>query len=124
MEIYPAGTIVCANYKQFKGEVKPGVFVILYDEALDSAHSHKNNVMALKCTTHEDMVSNYSMSPNDGNHDFMSKETVVACSKIHTLGKNQIFKTLGVVHPTTYKLLYKTCKKFMKELERQVEDYL
>ena len=34
--IYRPGTLLCANYKDFNGKLQPGVFLVIYDEALDA----------------------------------------------------------------------------------------
>jgi hypothetical protein len=122
--IYRPGTIVCARYKTFSGKMQPGVFLVLYDEALDSHHQYKENILVLKCTTSDSIIGNYTVSLNDGNNPFLERDTIVACSKAHTLCKNQVFKELGVIAPVTYRSVYKVFKKFMSEIEREMEDYL
>lgn len=123
-EIYRPGTLVCARYKTFDGKLQPGVFLILYDEALDSHHQFKENVTALKCTTSDSIIGNYTVTLNDGNNSFVERDTIVACSKLHTLDKKQIFKTLGTIHSSTYRSVYKVYKRFINEIEREMEDYL
>lgn len=122
--IFRPGTLVCARYKAFDGKLLPGVFLILYDEALDSHHQFKENVTALKCTTSDSIIGNYTVTLNDGNNSFVERDTIVACSKVHTLDKKQIFKELGVIAPETYRNVYKVYKKFINEIEREMEDYL
>lgn len=122
--IYRPGTLVAARYKRFDGSMQPGVFLILYDEALDSHHQFKENVTALKCTTSNAIIGNYTVTLNDGNNDFVERDTIVACSKLHTLNKNQIFKEIGVISPITYRTIYKVYKRFINEIEREMEDYL
>ena len=124
MNIFIPGTIVCANYRNFKGELQPGVFLVVYDEALDSHHQFKNNVTALKCTTSDSIIGNYTVTLNDGNNPDIERDTIVACSKIHTLDKSQIFKTICTVHPVTYRSIYKVYKKYINEIEREMEDYI
>lgn len=123
-DIYRPGTIVCAHYKTFKGESQPGVFLVLYDEALDSQHHFKENIVALKCTTSSAIVGNYTVALNDGNNPKIERDTIVACSKIHTLDKSQVFKEVCVLHPVTFRTVYKTYKRFISEVEREMEDYL
>ena len=122
--IYRPGTMVCARYKTFDGKLQPGVFLILYDEALDSHHQFKENVTALKCTTSDSIIGNYTVTLNDGNNPFLERDTIVACSKVHTINKRQIFKELGTIHPITYRSVYKVYKRFVNEIEREMEDYL
>lgn len=122
--IFRPGTLVCARYKAFDGKLLPGVFLILYDEALDAHHQFKENVTALKCTTSDSIIGNYTVTLNDGNNSFVERDTIVACSKVHTLDKKQIFRELGVIAPETYRNVYKVYKKFINEIEREMEDYL
>lgn len=122
--IYRPGTLVCVNYKDFKGKIQPGVFLVIYDEALDSHHQFKNNVTALKCTTSSSIIGNYTVALNDGNNPDLERDTIVACSKVHTLDKSQIFKTICTIHPVTYRSVYKVYKKYMNEIEREMEDYI
>jgi len=123
-DLFKAGTLVCANYRNFKGELKPGVFLVIYDEALDSQHQFKNNICALKCTTSSSIIGNYTVTLSDGNNPDVERDTIVACSKIHTLDKSQIFRTICVIHPVTFKSVYKVYKKFNNEILREMEDYL
>lgn len=122
--LYHAGTLVCANYRDFKGKLQPGVFLIIYDEALDSHHQFKNNVTALKCTTSDAIIGNYTVTLNDGNNPEVERDTIVACSKVHTIDKSQIFKVICTIHSTTFKSVYKVYRKFISEMEREMEDYL
>lgn len=122
--IFRPGTLVAARYKKFDGSTQPGVFLILYDEALDSHHQFKDNVTALKCTTSDSIIGNYTVTLNDGNNNFLERDTVVACSKVHTLNKSQIFKVIGIINPITYTTVYKVYKRFVNEIEREMEDYL
>jgi len=122
--IFRPGTLVCANYRDFKGKLVPGVFLIVYDEALDSHHQFKNNVSALKCTTSDAIIGNYTVTLNDGNNPSVERDTIVACSKMHTIDKVQIFKVICTIHPTTYRNIYKVYKKFTNEVEREMEDYI
>ena len=122
--IYRPGTLVCATYKEFDGKQQPGVFVILYDEALDSNHRFKDNVVALKCTTSMSIVGNYTVTLTDGNNPTIERPTIASCSKPITLKKSNIFKVICTLHPVTYRTVYKTYKKFAGEIDRQMEDYL
>lgn len=122
--IYKPGTIVCANYTDFNGETRAGVFLVVYDEALDSNHNHKNNLLVLKVTTSHTMVSNYAVSLADGNNDFLDRDCMVICSKLHTINKEEVYKVPGTLKPYTFRVVYKQFRKFISELERQMEDYI
>lgn len=119
------GSVVLAHYCDFTGEKKQGVFLVLYDEQLDSLHSYKGNVTALKVTTSLRMSSNYNVCISDGRNEFLDKDCFALCSKVHTLSKSdQIYKRVGVIHPATLRQVYKVYRRYEMELERQMEDYL
>lgn len=118
------GTIVTANYADFEGKKKVGIFCILYDEQLDSSNTFKGNVVALKVTTSYNMITNYCVPLTDGRNSFIERECMVLCSKLHTLEKEQIYKVLGSIHPHTLRQVYKCFRRFETELERQMEDYI
>lgn len=122
--IYRPGTLVCAKYLDFEGVSQNGVFLVVYDEALDSHHQFKNNITALKCTTSSAIIGNYTVALNDGNNPDIERDTIVACSKVHTIDKSQIFKTICTIHPITYKNIYKVYKRYISETEREMEDYI
>jgi len=122
--IYRPGTLLCANYKDFNGKLQPGVFLVIYDEALDAHHQFKNNITVLKCTTSDAIIGNYTVTLNDGNNPDIERDTIVACSKLHTLDKTQIFKVICTVHPYTYKQVYKVYRRYVREVEREMEDYI
>lgn len=118
------GTIVTANYADFEGKKRVGIFCILYDEQLDSSNHFKGNVIGLKVTTSYNMITNYCVPLTDGRNDFIEKDCMVLCSKVHTLEKEQIYKILGNIHPHTLRQVYKCYRRFETELERQMEDYI
>ena len=123
-DLMKPGTIVLANYADFDGNKRVGIFCILYDEQLDSSNNFKGNVVALKVTTSYNMITSYCIPLTDGRNDFLDKDCMVLCSKIHTLEKDQVYKELGVIHPHTLRQVYKCYRRFETELERQMEDYI
>lgn len=120
MKIYRAGSIVIANYINFKGENKRGLFMIIYDEGFDSNNTNAMNVQAIKITTQLSMVGNYVCNVRNEDSQFFNQECLASCSKIHTLHKNQITKIVGVLGEDTYKKVYATFRKFLNELDRQM----
>lgn len=118
------GTIVAAKYNDFNGDPQTGLFLILYDEQLDSSNTFKSNFVCVKVSTKLQMVTNYCVPLTDGHNDFFDKPCIALCSKVHTFSKDQVYKTLGRLHPYTMKQCYKVYRRFETELERQLEDYL
>lgn len=118
------GTIVAASYGDFEGKKRVGIFCVLYTEQLDSSNNFKGNVVALKVTTSFNMITNYCVPLTDGKNEFLERDCMALCSKIHTLDKDQIYKTLGELHPYTLRQVYKCYRRFITELERQMEDYI
>ena len=118
------GTVVCANYTDFQGKVTNGLFIVLYDEQLDSSHNYKGNVTTLKITTSLNMCTNYCVCLTDARNEFFDKDCFALCSKVNVLNKEQIYKILGVVHPHTLRQVYKCYRRYEVEVERQLEDYI
>lgn len=118
------GTVVCANYTDFQGNKTVGIFLILYDEQLDSSHTYKGNVTAIKVTTSLNMCTNYCVCLTDGRSDFFERDCFALCSKVTVLDKEQIYKVLGNIHPYTLRQVYKVYRRYEAELERQMEDYI
>ena len=118
------GTIVTANYADFEGKKRLGIFCIIYDEQIDSSNNFKGNCIALKISTSYNMVTNYSVPLTDGRNTFLDKDCMALCSKLHTLEKKQVCKVLGSLHPYTLRQVYKCFRRFETELERQMEDYI
>ena len=122
--ILEPGTLICASYKTFDGTKKPGIFFVLYDEALDSSHIHTNNVVCFKCTTSHAVVGNYTVALDPEFITFLENPTIAACSKLQTLDKKQIFKVLGRVDDITFKKVYKEYEMFTQEVCRQMRSGL
>lgn len=120
MKVYKSGTIVIANYINFKGENKQGVFMILYDEALDNTTDSVMNLTAIKITTQLSMVGNYTVNLKNEDSSFFKYDSLASCSKIHTLHKNQIVGVIGILGEKTYKKVYTGIRKFLNEIDRQM----
>lgn len=120
MKIYKSGTIIIANYINFKGENKKGVFMVIYDEAFDNDNSNAMNIQAIKITTQLSMVGNYVCNLRNEDSLFLNQDCLASCSKIHTLHKNQVVKQVGVLGKDTYKKVYGTFRKFLNEVDRQM----
>jgi mRNA-degrading endonuclease toxin of MazEF toxin-antitoxin module len=122
-KIYNPGTVVLATYNTFSGEVAHGLFLVLYDEALDPRHNFKENITVVKISTSYDMLTNYCVPLRDGN-TFFDKDCMALCSKVQTFHKDQVYKSLGVLSPRSFREVYKVYKKFISELERGLVDNL
>lgn len=118
------GSIVCAKYLDFENKERIGIFCVLYDEQLDASNNFKGNIIVLKVSTSYSMITNYCVPLTDGRNDFLEKDCMTLCSKVHTLDKSQVYKVLGCLHPHTLRQVYKVYRRFETELERQLEDYI
>lgn len=115
-----SGTVVICDYINFKGEPKCGLFVVLYDEQYDVTNYGTMNFTAIKLTTQLDMVGNYTVNVNTEENSFLNSSCLASCSKLHTLHKHQIKRTLGKLSPNTFKKVYITTHKFLSEINRQM----
>lgn len=122
-EILKPGTVVCAHYNAFKGDDRVGVFCVLYDEQLDSSNNYKGNIVALKVTSQNKMISNYCVPIRSDVDKFFEQDCIVLCSKIHVIEKEQCYKKIGNLSSQTLRQVYRMYRQFERELERQVEDY-
>lgn len=120
-EVLVPGTIICSNYNSFDGEKRVGLFVVLYDEQSDNNVLDKNNIIAIKLSTQNTCVSNYSVAVETKLNNFLNDSCIACCSKVHTLHKReQVYKKLGVLHPATYHRIYKAFMRFQNEVSNQL----
>lgn len=120
-QIYQPGTLVTAIYKSFDGSKLPGIFLILYDEALDPRHNFDNNVVGIKCTTSHAVVGNYTIALDPDEISELDNATIAACSKLQTLDKNKIGKIICRLPAHVYTKLYKEYSNFANEVDRQMK---
>lgn len=120
MKQLKSGNVVICNYINFKGEIKKGLFVVLYDELFDNATNNSLNFVAVKITTQLDMVGNYTVNLNLEENSFFKQPCLASCSKLHTLHKNQIEGILGQLSESTFKKVYIQTKSFLNEIDRQM----
>ena len=120
MKQLKSGNVVICNYINFKGEIKKGLFVVLYDELFDNATNNSLNFVAVKITTQLDMVGNYTVNLNLEENSFFKQPCLASCSKLHTLHKNQIEGILGQLSESTFKIVYIQTKSFLNEIDRQM----
>lgn len=117
------GTVVCAKYEDFDGKQRVGLFVVLYDEQLDTNTDHCKNTICCKLSTQTTLVSTYSARIDLNYNSFLETPCIACCSKIHVLHKEtNIYKVLGKLSPGTMKLITKMYVKFMNETQRQLLD--
>ncbi len=111
------GTVICSQFGGFDGENRIGIFVVLYDEQTDKNVLEDNNIMAVKVSTKDTCITNYSVPINRQLNNFMDDDCIVCCSKVHTLHKKeQVYKILGTLHPATYHKVFKVYSKFNNEV--------
>lgn len=120
MKQLKSGNVVICNYINFKGEIKKGLFVVLYDELFDNVTNNSLNFVAVKVTTQLDMVGNYTVNLNLEENSFFKQPCLASCSKLHTLHKNQIEGILGQLSESTFKKVYIQTKSFLNEIDRQM----
>ncbi len=119
------GTVICAKYGTFNGEDKVGIFVVLYDEQTDGNLISDKNVIALKVSTKDSCITNYSVPINRKLNDFMNEDCIICCSKLHLLHKKyQVYKVLGTLHPATYHNMFKVYSQFNNQMQNQLIMYL
>ena len=123
--LFVPGTIVITDYRDFDGKVRQGDFCILYDEALDDNVDHKYNVVAVKVTTSQKQLTAYTVPLTyDDKNSFFKEFSYACCSKIHVMSKSSIKGALGRLDDETYLRVYKTYKKFLNEMDKQLTNYL
>ena len=120
------GTIVASNFNTFDGEPKVGLFVVLYDEQSDMDNmTDTKNVIAVKLSTQNTLVSSYVVRVNKDRHEFLDNDCIACCGKIHILHKTkQIYKVLGELTPGTYKNVYKMYETFKEAMNKQMMQVL
>lgn len=115
-----AGTIICSHYSNFDGVRCDGIFMVIYDEQKDNYNMDKKNILALKVSTQQTCITNYSVNINAEKNSFLNQPCIVCCNKIHTLHKQkEIYKVLGKLDTGTYKRVYKTLNKVLTEIANQ-----
>lgn len=119
------GTIICAKYNKFDGTIADGIFCVIYDEQLDNNVLTRKNVLAVKLSTQLTLVSNYVVDIDMERNKFLLSKSIVCCSKIHLLHKEQqVYKVLGKLDNGTYARVFKSYMKFNMETQRQIIDRL
>lgn len=120
-QIYNSGTLVTALYKSFEGKALPGIFLILYDEALDPRHNFDGNVVGVKCTTSHAVVGNYAIALDPEEIPGLENASIAACSKLQTLDKSKIGKVICQLPDHVYTKFYKEYTDFANEVDRQMK---
>lgn len=117
------GTVVRVSYTDFNNKPLEGYLCVLYDEELDASNKYMNNIIAIKITTSYMMIDNYSVPVTDNYTTLFTRDSMALCSKLHTFSKDQILDIKGRLHPKTFRDVYKCYRRFITELERQMESY-
>ena len=117
------GSVVCSEFSDFDGNRTTGIFLVIYDEFLDTNVSQSRNVVALKLTTKNTLVNNYVVAVNRNINSFLDKDCMVCCSKLHVLSKvKEVYKYIGQLDNITYKRVVKTYSRWARAVELQVLD--
>ena len=118
-----SGTIVCSKFNTFSGEERTGLFCILYDEQIDGNVLNKKNVLAIKLTTQDTTIGDYTVAVNGLRNPFLDQRCTACCSKVHVLHKKQqIYKVLGMIDKQTYNRIVKTYVNFQSKVTKQILD--
>ena len=80
-----SGTIVCSKFNTFSGEERTGLFCILYDEQIDGNVLNKKNVLAIKLTTQDTTIGDYTVAVNGLKNPFLDQRCTACCSKRVTI---------------------------------------
>lgn len=118
------GTVVICDYLTFSGEKKCGLFIVLSDEQYDNSNNDVMNFTAIKITTKLDMVGNYTVNLNTNENTFFNNPCLASCSKVHTLHKHQIRRSIGKLSNNSFKKVYITFNNFLSEINRQMMNEL
>ena len=119
-ERYDTGDIVCANYNDFNGESKIGIFLIIYSEREDRIYTNGHtNLNCVKVTTNNLLGNSYTVRIKKGEAN-LDKECIANLSKTHTLIKEQIYKKIGTLSSNTMFNVFKELRAFNNEVEQQV----
>lgn len=116
------GDIVCANYNNFAGEPKVGIFLIIYSERQDRMYTNGHtNLTCVKVTTNNLLGNSYTVRLRAGDAN-LENECIVNLSKLHTFTKEQIYKKLGSLSSNTMFNIFKELRAFNNEVEQQILD--
>ena len=118
--INKAGDVVLVRYSNMNGTAASGIFLIVYDEAVDNGTQHGNNICALKITTSTSSISSYYTQLDLGKDTFFDKQCWVVCNKLNIFNKTQITKKLGRIDKVELLKVYNQYKDFSNQIEKQM----
>lgn len=118
--IYRVGDIVCANYNDFNGDKKIGIFLIIYSERQDRLYTNGHtNLTCAKVTTNNLLGNGYTVRLRQGEGN-IENDCIINLSKLHTLTKEQVYKRIGHLGSNTMFSVFKEMRSFTRELEEQL----
>lgn len=118
------GTVIKTKYNDFDGIERVGLFLVLYTEKFDTNVQFSSNFLACKITTQMSQTPNYCYPLLKEKIDFLDKDCMVTCSKLHTFTVTNIDlkkDVLGHLSKETMLNVYKQYRKFQRMLEMQLE---
>ena len=111
------GNIVLQNYTTLDGEVRYGLFLVIYDEYQDPTIIHNQNMVCLKVTSNAHLV-HYDVPLPLSSHPFLDHDSFVMCSKLHVLPKLGC-KYCGHVSPYCFVQIHQMFTRFINQVDEQ-----
>lgn len=122
--MYRVGDIVCATYGDFDCEKRVGIFLIIYSEKQDRQYSDgHSNYTVLKITSNNFQGDGYVVKLRRGECN-LDNDCLINVGKVHTLSKDQIYRSLGTLSQDKMLRVYKEFKKFIYETELQMMELI
>lgn len=122
--IIKPGSIILTDYTAMSGKVTKGFFYVLYSESLDSNTGYLGNLLCLKITSKAEYSDNYCFPLPKTSFNFLSTDSFVMCSKPNVIKLTNDTRVMAEVYGGAYRSIYKMFHKFLKEIDRQLMDYL
>jgi len=118
------GSVVLVDYADLNGNICKGIFLVLYDEAIDNLTQLGNNVIALKITTSINQISSYYVALDLEKDTFFDRQCYVVCNRPNTLNKSQIRAYMGTIQKRELLKVYRLFQKYNANVEQQILDSL
>ena len=113
-----AFTVVKADYNNIKGQNVSGLFLIIYNEAMDDTISYVKNVVGFKLTTRAAFMNRYYYRLKKKHNAFLHEDSWVQCSRPYVLDIDKC-EYLGTIAFSASMGIYKRLKEFLKEADVQ-----
>lgn len=96
------------------------LFLIIYAENLDDSIDSSRNYLVLKLTSNMEDIRKYSYIYPLSKNNFLDKQGLVKCNKIHTIDISQIKGSVGTLDSESLKEVYKLYRSFQNKIEEQL----